>query len=285
MPPRPSPRRPPPKRPRAITNLQDAGYTYKKNWMVYGASGSGKTVLAGTAPNALLITTEPEGAISAKARGSTASELKVATWQEYLEVVDWLDRGRGAKDYEWICPDSLDELEEHAWNAIMNQGGAARSVGGMFRNRSRNDYPLVWSAIKEQVDRLCRLDANVLITCKVMRVDVENDDGEDTTLALPLVGSPKRGDLSMKLCGQMTLVGYYRKHRDPETGKVARRLHTEDSERWLAKDRHDTFGRYVPAPNVAEMEKAIEARLAKPGPRERPAPRKRATKRTTTRSR
>lgn len=243
---------------------------------MYGASGIGKTVLAGTAPNSLLMTTEPEGAISAKAQGSTANELKVPNWQEWLEYMDWLERGRGYADYEWVCVDSADQLEEHAWNAIMNATGTARSVGGSFRAKSRNDYPLVWSAMLEQVDRLCRLPTNVLITSKVMRIDAENEDEETVTLALPLLGSPKRGDTSMAACGKMTMVGYYRKHRDPETGRVARRLHTEDSERWLAKDRHDTFGRHVSAPNVAEMEKAVAARLAQPGPRQ-PARKRTAT--------
>lgn len=278
--PRPGPPRRLPARPKAITSLQDAGYTMRKKWLVYGGSGAGKTVMAGTCPDALLMTTEPEGAISAKVLGSTAQELKVATWEDWLSYMDWLERGKGASEYDWICPDSLDELEELAWNSIMRQGGTARSIGGAFRQRSRNDYPLVWSAMKEQVDRLCRLPTNVLITCKTMRVDVEDDDGEDTTLAMPLVGSPKRGDLSMKICGQMTLVGYYRKHRN-EQNKVSRRLHTEDSDRWLAKDRHDTFGPYVVRPNVVEMCTAIEQRVAKPGPRTSPAraPRKRATTR------
>jgi hypothetical protein len=249
-----------PQRPKAIISLQDAKYTSRMNWLVFGQSGIGKTVLAGTAPNSLLVTTEAEGAISAKARGSQAKELKVSSWEDWLEYIAWLEHS-GYKEYDWVNLDSLDQLEEHAWNAIMGQSNA-RSIGGAFRSRSRNDYPLVWSAIADQVERLVRLPTNVLITAKTMRVDVETDEGEDTTLALPLVGSTKRGDLAMKVCGQMTLVGYYRGIRDEETGKKVRRLHTEDSERWVAKDRHDTFGRYVSSPNIARMEKAVEERLA-----------------------
>lgn len=249
-----------PERPKAIISLQDAKYTSRKNWLVFGQSGIGKSVLAGTAPNSLLLTTEAEGAISAKARGSKAQELKVPSWEDWLEYMRWLEHS-GHKDYDWINLDSLDELEEHAWNAIMGHTNS-RSVGGSFRARSRNDYPLVWAAMAEQVDRLIRLPTNILITAKTMRVDVETDEGEDTTLALPLVGSTKRGDLAMKICGKMTLVGYYRGIRNEETGKKIRRLHTEDSERWIAKDRHDTFGRYISNPNIADMEKAVEERLA-----------------------
>jgi hypothetical protein len=270
---RPPRRLAPPKRPAAIVSLQDSEYTTFGNWLVYGQSGVGKSVLAGTAPEALLLTTEPEGAISAKARGSTAHELKVQTWSEFLSYMDWLERGKGATEYGWVSLDSLDELEEQAWDAIMGGGKNARDIGNGFRSRSRNDYPLVWSAVKEQVDRLCRLPVNVLITAKTMRVDVETDDEEDTTLALPLVGSTKRGDLAMKICGSMTLVGYYRHIRDQETGKRKRRLHTQDSDRWVAKDRHDTFGSFVDNPNVAEMAQAVQERMANPG--QRPARRRR----------
>jgi hypothetical protein len=259
---------PPPKRPTAIVSLQDAKYTARCNWLVYGGSGIGKTVLAGTAPNALLLTTEPEGAVSAKVRGSQAQELKVGSWEQWLEYLDWLERGKGHEDYEWLALDSLDQLEEHAWNSIMGST-KSRSVGGSFRAKSRNDYPLVWDAIGRQVDQLCRLPVNVLITAKVMRVDVEDEDEETVTLALPLVGSTKRGDLAMRVCGQMTLVGYYRRHLDSDSGKKVRRLHTEDSERWVAKDRHDTFGRHVTAPDIGKMQQAVQERLATPGPRNR----------------
>lgn len=261
---KPAPRRAPvrkvPQRPKAIISLQDEGYTFNMNWLIFGQSGVGKSVLSGTAPDSLILTTEAEGAISAKARGSKSSELKVSSWEEWLQYMDWLEHS-GHKDYRWINLDSLDELEEHAWNSIMTRGGTARSVGGAFRSRSRNDYPLVWSAIGDQVDRLIRLPTNILITAKTMRVDTETDEGEDTTLALPLVGSTKRGDLAQKVCGKMTLVGYYRGVRNEETGRKVRRLHTEDSERWVAKDRHDTFGRYVVNPDITEMEAAVMERL------------------------
>lgn len=268
-----------PKRPKAIVNLQDAQHHQYKNWLVYGQSGVGKSALAGTAPKALLLTAESEGSASAKALGSKADELKLTSWQEFREAVAWLE-AEGHKEYDWVCPDGITELEEHAWNAIMAQGKLPRSVGGGFRQRSRNDYPLVWSAMYNEIDRLNRMPVNVLYTAQTMRVDVETDEGEDTTLALPLVGSTKRGDLAMKICGQMTLVGYYRHIRNDETGKRIRRLHTMDGERWVAKDRHDAFGAYVDGPNIATMVAAVEERLAAPGRRTATKKRRTSTART-----
>lgn len=249
------------KRPTAIVNLQDVEYQNHFNWMAYGGSGVGKTVLGGTAPNAIMFVCEPEGAASAKARGSQADALEVANWADFLEYTRWME-AEGHKLYEWAVPDGLTELEEHAWNAIMAGGRQARSVGGSFRARSRNDYPLVWDAIRRIVNRWNRMPINVLWTAQTMRLDSETEDGDDTTLLLPLVGSTKRGDTAMKICGSMTLVGLMRKHRNEDTGKVYRRLYTEDSDRWVAKDRHDTFGRYVSMPDVGEMQEAVRQRIA-----------------------
>lgn len=249
----------------------------KFNWLVYGNSGAGKSVLAGTAPKGIMLTTEPEGAASAKARGSTNDELKIETWQQFLEVTDWME-AEGHKEYEWAQPDGLTELEELAWAAIMLGSNTPRAITGGFRQKSRNDYPLVWDAIKRVVDRWNRMPINVLWTAQTMRVDSETEDGEDTTLLLPLVGSTKRGDLAMRICGTMTLVGLLREHRDEEAGKVARRLHTRATDRWVAKDRHDTFGRYVSSPNIETMQASVMERLAVAGERK-------ARKRTTTRTR
>jgi hypothetical protein len=259
-------------------NLQDTNYTMNFNWLVYGNSGVGKSVLAGTAPKGIMLTTEPEGAASAKARGSTSDELKIETWREFLDVTAWME-AEGHKEYSWAQPDGLTELEELAWAAIMLGSNTPRNITGGFRQKSRNDYPLVWDAIKRVVDRWNRMPINVLWTAQTMRVDSETEDGDDTTLLLPLVGSTKRGDLAMRICGSMTLVGLLREHEDEEDGKVYRRLHTRSTKRWVAKDRHDTFGRYVTSPNIAKMETAVNERLATPGVRT-PA-RKRTTRRRT----
>lgn len=217
-------------------------------------------MLCGTAPKALILSTEPAGSESAKAMGSKNDDLYVETWEDFLTTTTWLEKG-GYREFDWICLDGITELEEHAWNAIMGEGGSARSVGGSFRARSRNDYPLVWDAMKTVIGRYNRMPVNVLFTAHTMRVDVETDEGEDTTLSMPMVGSTKRGDLSMKVCGLMTMVGYYRETINSETGKKVRRLHTIGGERWVAKDRHDAFGRYVVKPNIATMQQAAQERL------------------------
>ena len=74
------------RRPTAITSLAEAPDDGKLNWLVYAKSGDGKTVLSGTAPRSLFLTTEAAGTESAKAFGSTADEWVCDSWADLQEA-------------------------------------------------------------------------------------------------------------------------------------------------------------------------------------------------------
>lgn len=249
----PAPRRAAAKRaarPTAIVNLQDPSRQTHFKWWIYGGSGVGKTVLLGTVPDKhLIITTDVDGTASAKARGSTADELKVNSWAEYMAFHEWFV-AEGHKEYPWLSLDTVDELEELCWLAQLIDPTMKR-----FSKYQPNkaDYPVVWRKIKEVVMELNRLPVNVIYTSHAMRIDTEDEDGEDTvTLAMPQVGSTKRGDLSTYFCAQVSLVGYMRSvHSDD--GKEVRKLYTSSGGRWVAKDRYDVFGKGILNPTIPAM--------------------------------
>lgn len=263
-----------PKRPTAIVNLQDPSRVSHFKWWLYGASGVGKTVLLGTVPHKhLIVTTDVDGTTSAKAFGSKADELKVNSWAEYNAFHEWYV-AEGHAEYPWLSLDTVDELEELCWQAQLVDPTMKR-----FSKYQPNkaDYPVVWRKVREAVMELNRLPANVLYTSHVMRIDTEDEDGEDTvTLAMPQVGSTKRGDLSSYLCAQMSLVGYMRSvHSDD--GKEVRKLYTSSGGRWVAKERYNAFGKGILNPTVPAMLAKIEA--AQAGTSERPRRRaRRATR-------
>lgn len=243
-------------RPTAIVNLQDPARVSFHKWWLYGGSGAGKTVLLGSVSEKhLIVTTDVDGTRSAKAFGSTADELQVTGWQDYLDFHDWYV-GAGHKEYPWLSLDTVDELEELCWKAQLVDPSMKR-----FSKYQPNkaDYPVVWRKIKEYVMELNRLPANILYSSHAMRIDSEDEDGEDTvTLAMPQVGSTKRGDLSAYLCAQMSLVGYLRAIHN-EDGTERRMLHTSAGGRWVAKDRYHAFGRGMVDPTIPKMLDRIAA--------------------------
>lgn len=246
-----------PTRPTAIVNLQDPQRRSYHKWWFYGTNGVGKTVLVGTVPDRLLIvTTDVEGTKSAKAFGSTADELKIDSWAEYIDFHEWYV-AEGHAEFPWLSLDTVDELEELCWQAQLIDPTMKR-----FSKYQPNkaDYPVVWRKVRQHVMELNRLPVNVIYTSHAMRIDTEDEDGEDTvTMAMPQVGSTKRGDLSSYLCAQMSLVGYMRSVHSDE-GQEVRKLYTAAGARWVAKDRYDAFGKGILNPTVPAMLAKIEAR-------------------------
>lgn len=243
---------PPARRPSAIVSLQDQSAPRFRKWCIYGESGSdvGKTVLAGTAPKALFLSTDVEGTESARAMGSTADELRINTFKEFCEAVDWLSRGKGHEDYEWIVPDTVTELEELCWQAQLVSSDVKRASK---YQPNKADYPLVWAKLYEQLSILGRTPVNVLYIAHTMRIDREDEEAEDTvTLAMPAMGSRKRGDLAGKFVGQLGMVGYMRKAHDDE-GKMVRQLLTESTNRWVARDRSNSLGAGMANPTMPKL--------------------------------
>lgn len=249
----------PPARPKAITKLSE-GASFR-NWLVYGDSGVGKTVLAGTAPRNLILTVEAEGTESARAMGSTADEWVCDTWEDLQEAYDWLKSG-GLALYDWVTVDSVSEMEELAWRSHLEEMSRRKPGTRTVDKPALEDYQIIQNRIKRLVDAFNRLKINTLYTAQVMRRAVDDEDGEEIELRQPLVGSARNGILSQKVCGMVTLVGLLIPTRPDEDNDIpaGRRLWVAGSERYLAKDRHDTFDRYVDNPNIEEMDAAVKAR-------------------------
>jgi phage nucleotide-binding protein len=246
-------------RPKAITSVQETPSEGKRNWLIYAPSGVGKTVVAGTAPNGLFLTVVAAGTESAKAMGSDADEWVCDSWAELQEAFDWLKNG-GYKEYEWAMLDSLTEMQELCWADQLEEAKANNSSRSIYQPAIQ-DYAIVDNKIKRLVDAFNRLPINVLYTAQQMDLGIEDEDGDDITMRLPMIGRAKNGaPLSNLICGKMTLVGLLGVIKDSEDYET--RLATVSGTTWMAKDRHDTFGSYVDHPNIAEMAAAVDKRQA-----------------------
>lgn len=246
------------KRPTAITKLADTPSAGKRNWMIYSPSGYGKTVLAGTAPKGLFLTVEAAGTESSKALGSTADEWVCDSWKELNKAYKWLREG-GASDFDWVMLDSVTEMEELAWNDQLE------SIKKEYEARIQ-DYGIVDRKVKKLVDRFNRLPVNVIYTAQQAAMEMLDDDGDEYYKVLPALGRAKGGyPLSNLVCGKVTLIGLLTV-RETKQGDE-RRLYVQGGEKWTAKDRHDTFDKFIINPNIAEMAEAVDARQASAGPR------------------
>lgn len=223
------------KKPASIIALED--FDESVNMMVYGDSGVGKTVFAGSAPRTLFLATE-KGTISAKRQGSTADVWQIEHWSEVQEAYKFLkgsDHG-----YDWVSMDSAEAMQHMALRWILD--------AAVEENSNRDpDIPQIqdhqkWqNMFKRFIKVFCDLPVNVLFTATTMR----SEDEEGESIILPNLQGKGYG-ISQWVCAQMHVVAYMRVMRkgkgdDKETW---RRLQTQTVPPYFGKDRYNCLGEY-----------------------------------------
>ena len=223
-----------------IVSLQDS--LIHTNIMVYGDSGIGKTVWAGSGNKVLFIAPEDSGTLSAKRHGSTADKWPVKSWNDLLEAYEYVYEQieNGEFPYETVVIDSLTEMQYMAMQHVLAQVVA--------ENPNRDpDVPAIqdWQRYYIIFEKMVRafndLDVNVIYTALARKV--EDADGED--FYVPDIQG-KEYLLSPKIASLMTSYGHMKMellpHKDSEgneTGKKVRtrRIYWEDTGTSRGKDR------------------------------------------------
>lgn len=238
-----------------------------KNVLIYGDSGCGKTVVAGSAPNSLILACEP-GYISA-ARvplGLPVGSRKVREIPDsatLLAGLDWLEAG-GWKKHEWIVLEGGTTLETKVRLNFTAEAFDHNPASRTHRNLpDKPDYFNTQNFLRSAIARLVDLPVNVLITAHAMRMD---DDAGDR-LVVPSF-QQRDGALSNYVSGLMHCVGFMRKRsvKDKETGKrrEVRRIlwqqsvDPETGTIYFAKDQLHALGRYTDDTNMIELMDYIE---------------------------
>ncbi len=134
-----------------ITSTKDFKHTGAKV-LVYSPAGVGKTVLASTAPNPIIISAE-SGLMSLQEIDVPVIEVK--TLNDVLEVYEWNKSSDEAKQYKTLCLDSITEIAEVMLAQYKSEekdpraayGRLADDMSGMIRGfRDTKDKNVYFSA-------------------------------------------------------------------------------------------------------------------------------------------
>lgn len=244
------------------------GDSESKNFLLYGDSGCGKTVVAGTCPNSLILACEP-GYISA-ARVSLGLPVgkrmvrPIPNSSTLLGGLDWLEAG-GWKKFEWVILEGASTLEKKVRLNFAAEAFDHNPTSRTHRNLpDKPDYFNTQNFMISAMSRLVDLPVNTLTTAHPMRMD---DDSGDR-LVVP--GFQKKdGELSNYVSGLMHSVGFMRKRtlKDKETKKTreVRRIlwqqwaDPETGTIYFAKDQFNAFGRWTDDTNMFDLMERIRS--------------------------
>jgi len=206
--------------------------------LVYGAAGSGKTVLCATSDRPTLVISAEGGLLSLVNAPEHIQVVEVKTVEDIEEIVNMLMAGT---EFEQICIDSLSEIGE-----VLLANDKKRA----------SDPRQAYGQTMDQVGNLVRTfrdlpGYHVLMTAKLERI---KDEYSGSLMFVPSMPGNKLGQ---QLPYWFDLVMAMRAEPDPsQDGAIARFLQTARDHQYEAKDRSGRLDPYEP-PNLATITSKI----------------------------
>lgn len=262
-----------------------------KNILVYGGSGVGKTVLAGTAPGRILMLCGEPGYISAARLGAHGQARLIPDTATAVAAVSWLEDG-GASKFDWVIPEGLGTMQKKFLLGYAAEAFDANPAKRAHRNLpDKPDYFNAQNFLQSWVSRLIDLPVNTLFTAHAMYPE---DKATGEQLVYPAIQG-KGYEVSQYVAGLMHSVGFMSPRvKQTEDGPIqVRRIlwqtyrdpKTETT--FFAKDQFNALGTFTDDQRLDEIVRTIDESDPKaPAPApvvESAAPKKAPTRRAAAR--
>jgi hypothetical protein len=228
--------------------------------LAYGRSGAGKTRLAATAPQVLLIDVNEHGTKSTR-RDIDPWVYPVDYWQDINDAYWYLQSG----DHSYLsyAIDGVTALQTLCMAFVLGDE-ASRDASRDPDMPTRQAWGKVGQLMKTQITNFRNLPMNGVYTALTRMRDAGEED-EDVVAVTGPAASPSVGghlEAAVDTIGYLHTREVYVKRGEEKIKTVRRRLLVGPNERFVTKDRTHVLGEYVDAPRVDKMLELINGKEA-----------------------
>jgi hypothetical protein len=222
--------------------------------LIYGRPKSGKTRLAASAPDVLLIDVNEQGTASVR-KDYDPNVYPVEYWQEINDVYWYL---QGADHpYKSVSIDGITAMQNLCLNFVLGEMQALDASRDPDMP-SRQAWGKVGKLMRTQITNFRNLPMNVVFTALTRAAFQGDDDDEDADRQIGPACSPS---VAGHLEAAVDVIGYLFKREvfvkvkgsDKKKKVTRRRLLVDGTEKYLVGDRTGALGNQIDAPDLTKM--------------------------------
>lgn len=247
-------------RPSSIHSVQSAEVG-SINLCIYAHPGEGKTPFWGTGGKRLLLIDCDNGYESAAASGSLCERAPCTTYDELQDIYDFAksdsDKGPERREFDWYAWDSLTLFQDRALFDDIMEDAHAENPNQDRDVPSKREYRKDHSRILRFMRQFVGLPVNFGVSCHV----AVQADSDGATLWMPAVqgwsGGTTMSSVVAGYCNVVGLLGTATVNKDKPNERQVKRLITQRTGKFYARDRFAALGKYVDEPSVPKIEELI----------------------------
>jgi len=222
--------------------------------LIYGRPKTGKTRLAASAPDVLLIDVNEKGTSSTK-KDINPSVYPVEYWQEINDVYWFLKEGKHS--FKSVAIDGVTALQNLCLNFVLGEMQALDASRDPDMP-SRQAWGKVGKLMRTQITNYRNLPMNVVFTALTRAAFQGDDDDEDADRQIGPACSPSVAghlEAAVEVIGYLYKREVFVKIKNQDKRKKVRRtrLIVEGTEKYLVGDRTGALGDHVDAPDLGKI--------------------------------
>lgn len=224
----------------------------KKTMWIYGPPYSGKTYLANTFPDVLMLNTDGNikfvDAPYVSIKDTMEGRVEKQAWENFKSIIDELAMNNN--EFKTIVVDLLEDTYQYCRQFIFKREGYTHETDG--------GYGKGWSLVDDEfistIKRLLGLDYNIILLSHQVRGDVTKKTGEKISTIEPNL----RDKVTLKISGMVDFTGRFCTEGETRTIRI------ESSEVHFGGSRVGFVGQTIPATYEAicglyDMKKQLNA--------------------------